>query len=251
MGQTQSCLGDVHGVCGVSVTEIKIPHAPKALPTLLTGASARNESSKQHVDAKPTLAEAKLGESLETDERVAAARIIQAAYRGAVSRCHLKRTVEAEEEAAVTIQCAYRAYLVRRSSSKTLGKGKAGKEKRHRSKEEKKLRKTERKAAKEAVQPFLTKHGFQGVKAKRQRFWRASYPLHVAVREKEPETIKLLLKAQANPEQVDSSGKTPLLLAERLNRAGSYALVMDAFKPTAEKVLTRCSSQIPLPETEA
>lgn len=247
MGQTQTCLGDVHGLCGLS--EIKSPDGilqanPQTLtlPTLLTGASLRKEAvGKQGfvnvVGAKPILAEATLGEAT-------AARRIQAVFRGAAVRCQLKKVVEVQEEAAVTIQSAYRAYAVRRSMPKVPNQSK---EKKSLTKDEKKLRKAERKASKKAVQPFLEKHGFEGVKAKRVRFWRKSYPLHVAVKENDHEAVTLLLKANADPKQVDSSGRTPLDLAGRLDRAGSHALVMHAFRP----LLTRCNSQVPLLETQA
>jgi hypothetical protein len=196
-----------------------------ALPNLLT--RAREEAASEHriFDAKPIKAVVK------EDDAHAAAEIIQAVYRGAVVRCHLK---EVREEAAITIQLAYRAHAMRRSTAAT-GEGKdAGREKL--SKEEKKRRRAARKeAAKKKVQPFLKKHGFDGVKSQRQRFWRRSYPLHIAVKDKDHTTIKLLLRANADPKQEDSSGRTPLLLAEKLDRGGSHALVLEALK-TAKRV---------------
>jgi hypothetical protein len=249
MGQTQSCFGDAHDVCGVA--EIKLPGdiaqaSPRigALPTLLTGASLRKPPStlqkRFDVGAKPIL-----GDDSTTKAQATAARRIQAVFRGAAVRFRLKKALEVKEEAAVTIQSAYRAYAVRRLMPKATDQSV---EKKRRAKEEKKkLRKADRKAAKDAAQPFLVKHGFEGVKAMKVRFWRKNYPLHVAVKENDSETVTLLLKANADPRQVDSLGRTPLELAGRLDHAGSHALVMNAFRP----LLTRRNTQFLLPETEA
>jgi len=252
MGQIQSCYGDVH-MCGLA--EIKLPGdlaqanpQTGALPTLLTGASLRKPPSnleKRFIDvgAKPIL-----GDDSTKETQATAARRIQAVFRGAAVRFQLKKGLEVKEEAAVTIQSAYRAHAVRRLMPKATDQSM---EKKRRAKEEKKKsRKADRKAAKDAVQPFLAKHGFQGVKAMKVRFWRKNYPLHVAVKENDSETVTLLLKANADPRQADSFGRTPLELAGRLDHAGSHALVMNAFRP----LLARRNSLFPLPplpETEA
>jgi hypothetical protein len=220
---------------------------PKRLPTLLT-----SRKTLAGAGGKPSLAKETAGKPVGADLQAAAALAIQAAYRGSIARCQLKKRPASKEEAATRIQAFLRARAVRRSMSVSVMQSKStapGKEKKHRDKDkhERKQRKAAKKAAKEAIQPFLLKHGFTGVKAKRQRLWRWSYPLHVAVKEKDAEAVKLLLKAGADPDQVDSFGRTPIILAGRLDSAGSHTEVLQAFG----QLLLRCNAQAPLPEMTA
>jgi len=96
-------------------------------------------------------------------------------------------------------------------------------------------RKAEKKAQRDAermeqqarVRDFLDKHGFPTVKASRRWMFRTQFPLHVAIREKDAEMTSLLVKAGANPMRTDSSGRTALELAHKLNsRAGSHSEVI-------------------------
>mmetsp|Transcript_46802 Transcript_46802/g.100051 ORF Transcript_46802/g.100051 Transcript_46802/m.100051 type:complete len:294 (+) Transcript_46802:92-973(+) len=88
-------------------------------------------------------------------------------------------------------------------------------------------RKAEKKMARAMVQPFLAEHGFSGVNVARRRLLlRKSYPLHVAVRRNDPATVQLLLMAGAKPQLADSSGRTPLALAVRLDHHGSHMLII-------------------------
>lgn len=88
-------------------------------------------------------------------------------------------------------------------------------------------RKAERSEAKALVRPFLDRAGFRSVNSKRNWLW-ASYPLHVAVRENDPELVRLLIKAGADPKLADALGRTPHQLAESKDKEGSHAAVLAA-----------------------
>ncbi|CAE7938259.1 Ctdspl2, partial [Symbiodinium necroappetens] len=96
------------------------------------------------------------------------------------------------------------------------------------SKESKAQRKLERAEARKQVLPFLLQNGFHTVKSKRTFFWRSWYPLHTAVKHNDLETVRLLITAGADPQKLNSRGETPEQLAERLNRSGSHADIVDA-----------------------
>jgi len=57
-----------------------------------------------------------------------------------------------------------------------------------------------------------------------------TYPLHAAVRSNCPEVVEGLRFLGADAEQTDSSGLTPLEIAERLNRDGSHQKVVEALR---------------------
>merc|ERR1719203_434308 len=59
---------------------------------------------------------------------------------------------------------------------------------------------------------------------------RSLYPLHVAVRANNVELIQRLLRAGADPFQCDSSGRTPLDLAQKLNSRNSHRKAMEVLK---------------------
>jgi hypothetical protein len=73
---------------------------------------------------------------------------------------------------------------------------------------------------------FLRSKGYAGVNAKRRAGFKTKYPLHSAVKENDPELIRLLLNSGANRCLKNSSGQTPLLLAQKSNRSGSHAAVI-------------------------
>eukprot|EP00929_Paragymnodinium_shiwhaense_P119700 TRINITY_DN91592_c0_g1_i1.p1 TRINITY_DN91592_c0_g1~~TRINITY_DN91592_c0_g1_i1.p1 ORF type:complete len:418 (-),score=135.53 TRINITY_DN91592_c0_g1_i1:457-1710(-) len=80
---------------------------------------------------------------------------------------------------------------------------------------------------KEQVEPFLKAHGYSDVNAaKRTWLGRTKYPLHSAVKENDPEILKLLLQAGADPMVKDSSGSTAAELAEQTGKGDSYRAVL-------------------------
>jgi len=104
--------------------------------------------------------------------------------------------------------------------------------KRHRTnsmkEEEEALKRRENFERKQKVNEFLEVHGFQNVKQiVRKRFTKVR-PLHVAVQENNPEAVALLLWAGADKFAVCGSGKgeTPMQLAQRLDKAGSHADIL-------------------------
>eukprot|EP00930_Biecheleria_cincta_P070367 TRINITY_DN57_c0_g1_i1.p1 TRINITY_DN57_c0_g1~~TRINITY_DN57_c0_g1_i1.p1 ORF type:complete len:301 (+),score=71.50 TRINITY_DN57_c0_g1_i1:81-905(+) len=114
---------------------------------------------------------------------------------------------------------------------------------------DKEARKAERKRrkmqARNQILPFLMKNGFKTVKSQKSSCWRVSYPLHAAVKQNDAESVRLLLKAHANPKAVDSMGRTPLELASQLNRRGTHVEVM-ALLRTKKGRKPKCSEGIPV-----
>mmetsp|Transcript_30889 Transcript_30889/g.78091 ORF Transcript_30889/g.78091 Transcript_30889/m.78091 type:complete len:297 (-) Transcript_30889:208-1098(-) len=119
--------------------------------------------------------------------------------------------------------------------------------------ESKAQRQMARKAQKQAekldaslkVRAFLDRHGFETVKSKKRRFFRAGYPLHAAVRENDADIVALLLRAGASYRKPDSAGRSPLQLAQYLNnRAGSHTEVIRILQgaPTATAILPSSGS---------
>jgi hypothetical protein len=82
----------------------------------------------------------------------------------------------------------------------------------------------------EKVSAFLRAHGFTNVQAKRKRMMRSCYPLHAAVMENSPEMIQLLVDAGADRGARNSSGQTPEVLAQRLDKSGTHEQVITALK---------------------
>lgn len=81
---------------------------------------------------------------------------------------------------------------------------------------------------KRKLHSFLENNGFKDVRQiVRKRFHKVC-PLHVAVKNKDVEAIRILLWAGADRHAVDSSGETPMQLGERLNSEGSHAAVLAA-----------------------
>mmetsp|Transcript_13168 Transcript_13168/g.35419 ORF Transcript_13168/g.35419 Transcript_13168/m.35419 type:complete len:232 (-) Transcript_13168:304-999(-) len=85
-----------------------------------------------------------------------------------------------------------------------------------------------RKEAQEKVDVFLKAKGFKTMSMPRTSCFTASYPLHVAVQENNAGLVSALLLSGADKKVKNSTGKTPLEAAEKLNKKGSHAAVMVA-----------------------
>lgn len=96
--------------------------------------------------------------------------------------------------------------------------------------EVKNARAKQRDEARLAVRSFLEQNGFDSVKASRRRIMHTCYPLHVAVRANNVELIHKLLRAGADPFKTDSSGRTPLELAQKLNSSSSHRKAVEVLK---------------------
>jgi len=85
--------------------------------------------------------------------------------------------------------------------------------------------------AKEKANTFLKARGFtKGIASAKKSCMKTSYPLHVAVEENSAEMVVALLKSGADKAAKNSSGLTPLALAQKLDkkRKGAYAAVLAA-----------------------
>uniref|UniRef100_A0A7S2IZQ2 Uncharacterized protein n=1 Tax=Alexandrium andersonii TaxID=327968 RepID=A0A7S2IZQ2_9DINO len=84
-----------------------------------------------------------------------------------------------------------------------------------------------RKTSTREVLTMITEAGFTGINEPRTKrsFFRTTftYPLHAAVEANNPEAVRLLLQSRANPSVEDSKKRTPLQLAQQLNKQDSHA----------------------------
>lgn len=88
----------------------------------------------------------------------------------------------------------------------------------------------EQREAEVKVQTFLKTNGFKGVTEKRTKMCSSSYPLHTAVAQNSVEAVQDLLRCGADPQQKNSSGQTPLALAEKCNKKGKHEAVVRALR---------------------
>jgi len=73
---------------------------------------------------------------------------------------------------------------------------------------------------------FLADNGFDDPHQGRRRFWRTTYPLHVAAEKGNTKVVALLLSAGVMADQKNSSGRTALDVARKRNRNQSHQAVM-------------------------
>jgi len=96
------------------------------------------------------------------------------------------------------------------------------------------LKKVEENRVRRELDSMLLAAGFAGVndaKVEKGLFTTGhSYPLHAAVKSKSGEAVTMLLRANADVNLVDSRRRTPLALAEQLNRKDSHSGVIAALR---------------------
>eukprot|EP00929_Paragymnodinium_shiwhaense_P047521 TRINITY_DN240_c0_g2_i1.p1 TRINITY_DN240_c0_g2~~TRINITY_DN240_c0_g2_i1.p1 ORF type:complete len:270 (-),score=95.88 TRINITY_DN240_c0_g2_i1:773-1492(-) len=81
---------------------------------------------------------------------------------------------------------------------------------------------------KKKMEEFLKKHSFKGPDMKRSKLLGFKFPLHSAVKHNDAEIVRILLANGANTSSKDSSGKTPYQLAQKMDKQGSHAMVMES-----------------------
>jgi hypothetical protein len=78
---------------------------------------------------------------------------------------------------------------------------------------------TQAEADAQKVNEYLTSHGFKGgVNAKKKSIMKYQYPLHIAVKEQNPEMVKLLIEQGADATLKNASGRTPGDKAEQYTK---------------------------------
>jgi len=96
------------------------------------------------------------------------------------------------------------------------------------------LKRVEENRLRRELNSMLDAAGFAGVndaKVEKGLFTTGhTYPLHAAVKAKSSEAITILLRANADANLVDSRRRTPLALAEQLNRKDSHRGVIAALQ---------------------
>jgi len=86
-----------------------------------------------------------------------------------------------------------------------------------------------------ALKQFLHKNGFAGVNDSKRvcLLWR-SYPLHVAVEKKNLRVVEMLLAEGADPSLKNSSGRTAAEVAQRNNKKGKQATMVQILQSAAK-----------------
>jgi len=82
--------------------------------------------------------------------------------------------------------------------------------------------------AKARLELWLRQEKFTGVNDKRKSMMKAKYPLHSAVKRQDLDLVQLLMRFNADPSLEDSNNLTPKMLAEKSNKDGSYAAIIQA-----------------------
>lgn len=79
-----------------------------------------------------------------------------------------------------------------------------------------------RRREKSELEDFLFANGFEDINAKRRKNMMAEYPLHLAVRDNNPQLVDLMLRCGASRDKTNSWARTPLSLAKKLNQKNSH-----------------------------
>jgi len=90
---------------------------------------------------------------------------------------------------------------------------------------------------KNAVDTFLRSNGFKGGVSdpkKSMMMLKKTYPLHRAVECADPDMVTMLLEKDADPQQRNSSGKSAVDIAEKLNKDGSHEGVLRQLKVASQ-----------------
>jgi len=99
------------------------------------------------------------------------------------------------------------------------------------------LKKVEENRVRRELDTMLSNAGFAGVndaKVEKGLFTTGhTYPLHAAVKAKSEEAVTMLLRANADANLEDSRRRTPLALAEQLNKKNSHRGVIAALHDVA------------------
>jgi len=107
------------------------------------------------------------------------------------------------------------------------------------------LKRVEDNRMRRELDSMLTAAGFAGVndaKVQKGLFTTGhTYPLHAAVKAKSGEAVTMLLRANADATLADSRRRTPLALAEQLNRKDSHSGVIAALQDAGS------AAALPLP----
>lgn len=245
MGQSSSCICDFagnaqHGQETEMVTEaFRCLDASKqqvtGLPSLLGAHIPRHEAAKSGFGSgmfkdSPTEKDAVGKDTMQVREteqikpnealrRRIAVRLLEATRNGELAKSLEDFRQEQPKEEVIPLDALEQA-------SSTADEG--PKQRRIPSKSAAKAqRKADRLEARNEVRPFLTKNGFATVKSKKTWLWTSYYPLHTAVKQNDVDTIRLLLKARADPQKTNSSGQTPRDLAFRLNKLESHSAILE------------------------
>jgi len=81
------------------------------------------------------------------------------------------------------------------------------------------------------VRAFLHSNGFKDPNDLVRKKWSKVTPLHLAVGQNNADVVKLLLAAGADPRKMNGKKETPLGLAQKLDKNGSHAAVVQELSP--------------------
>mmetsp|Transcript_16027 Transcript_16027/g.37803 ORF Transcript_16027/g.37803 Transcript_16027/m.37803 type:complete len:218 (+) Transcript_16027:65-718(+) len=156
------------------------------------------------------------------------------------ARAEAERSARAAEEEAARVQ-AEEEDRRRRELAEVQAKQEAEEEEARqrerdeldRQRRELEMAQQQRKDAEDAerLNAFLALKGYTGgPNCQRKQLRKFYYPLHDAVASNNPDIVRLLLRARADPGLKSSSGKLPLDRARKLNKDGSYTAVVQVLQ---------------------
>jgi len=131
-----------------------------------------------------------------------------------------REVVEAQE-----LSDAFEASL-REYDTQTKGQRERDVEDGKRYEQERAQRRKEEQEDQEKLDAFLKKNKFSDIHYQKKTLFSASYPLHCAVSKNDPEMVQLLLAAGAAPLDKNSSGLSPLALAQKLDKKASHSQIL-------------------------
>jgi len=180
----------------------KIQQAPSAAEEL---------KKKQEADRKAEEVrranERKAEEARKEEDRKAAERRAEEARKEAARKAEELRKEEERKAEQARLDAEFQAEQVRKEAQR-----KADEERRKAQQEEEDQTETEK---------FCKDNGFAGVNAKRKKGFGSKYALHSAVKKKDAVMIGRLLRVNADPTLLNSSGQTPYQLANKMNSSGA------------------------------
>jgi hypothetical protein len=130
------------------------------------------------------------------------------------------RRLEEQRRAAADAELQRQQELARKNAEEAEARRKAEEEENARRLEE------QMRLDSQKLDAFLKEHGYTGANVKRTKMLKSKYPLHTAVKKNDPDLVRILLAAGADPGAKNSAGLTAAQLAKKTDKKGSHASLL-------------------------